>query len=52
VLDHLLLAHDEAMLGVVDLAKFVDEEFLCVAAKGLPFEVLLTRYGGGEAGVD
>jgi hypothetical protein len=31
VLDHLLLALDEAVLGVVDLAKLVDEEFLCVA---------------------
>ena len=30
VLDHLLLAHDEAMLGIIDLAELVEEKFLCV----------------------
>jgi hypothetical protein len=31
VLDYLLLAHDEAMLGIVEFAEFVEEEFLCVS---------------------
>jgi len=30
VLDHLLLTLDKALLGVVDLAELMDEEFLCV----------------------
>ena len=31
MLDHLLLAFYKAVLGVVDLAKLVDEEFSCIA---------------------